>query len=115
VPEGADAYVLKWVIHGCNNKEAPLILRNCGRAIQPNGGLLLIEQVLKSRNEFDLLPMLNTGRAEPRKGRERTKRGYQQLLQGQVRAAQSNRNRRPIVYYRKNAGIDHQLRGENMN
>jgi hypothetical protein len=81
VPEGADAYVLKWVIHDWNDEQALRILRNCRKAIQPKGRLLLIEHVLKPANEFDLGRMLDIGVMTLAKGRERTEREYQQLLQ----------------------------------
>jgi hypothetical protein len=81
VPEGADAYVLKWVIHDWNDEQALRILRNCRKAIRPKGRLLLIEHILKPANEFDLGRMLDIGVMTLAKGRERTEREYQQLMQ----------------------------------
>lgn len=81
VPEGADAYVLKWVIHDWNDEDALKILRNCRRAIRPEGTLLLIEHVLKPVNEFDLGRMLDVGVLTLARGRERTEQEYRQLLQ----------------------------------
>jgi hypothetical protein len=81
VPEGADAYVLKWVIHDWNDQDALKILRNCRHAIGREGTLLLIEHVLKPANEFDLGRMLDVGVLTLAKGRERTEQEYQQLLQ----------------------------------
>ncbi|MBV8771237.1 MAG: methyltransferase, partial [Deltaproteobacteria bacterium] len=42
VPQGADAYVMKTVVHDWNDDAAVKILKNCRRAIRDNGKLLLI-------------------------------------------------------------------------
>src|SRR5262249_1520702 len=54
IPSGADAYVMKHVIHDWNDEDALKILRNCRRAIPTRGTLLLIEWVLKPLNEPDV-------------------------------------------------------------
>src|SRR5215469_11794793 len=41
VPEGADAYVMRHIIHDWDDKHAAIILRNCRRAMAPNGRLLV--------------------------------------------------------------------------
>jgi len=48
VPEGADAYVLKWIIHDWLDEEALAILRTVRRA---GGTLLVVERVLGGPNE----------------------------------------------------------------
>jgi hypothetical protein len=77
VPEGADAYVLKGVLHDWPEEDAARILRNTRRAIHRDGTLLLIEGVvdLGSRpiGPMDLL-MLVIG------GRERTQAEFRSLL-----------------------------------
>jgi SAM-dependent methyltransferase len=45
VPEGADACMLKHVIHDWNDNNAAAILRNCHRAMGPEGKLLVVESV----------------------------------------------------------------------
>jgi precorrin-6B methylase 2 len=45
VPPGADAYLLKHVIHDWNDEQATLILRNCRRAMKPGAKLLIAEGV----------------------------------------------------------------------
>jgi O-methyltransferase domain/Dimerisation domain len=48
VPEGGDAYLLKWIIHDWEDEESVAILRNVRR----NGGaLLLVERVVEPPNE----------------------------------------------------------------
>ncbi|HKU97299.1 MAG TPA: methyltransferase [Vineibacter sp.] len=49
VPEGADAYMLKHVIHDWDDARATAILTNCHRAMNPNGTLLLVEGVYPPR------------------------------------------------------------------
>ncbi len=46
VPEGADAYLLKGVVHDWPEDDAAKILRNTRRAIRPDGTLLLIEGIV---------------------------------------------------------------------
>jgi SAM-dependent methyltransferase len=53
VPEGADAYVMKAIIHDWNDETAVKILKNCRRAIREGGKLLLMEHVLTPSNEPD--------------------------------------------------------------
>ena len=45
VPRGADAYMLKHVIHDWNDERATAILANCRKAMAPNGKLLIVEGV----------------------------------------------------------------------
>jgi SAM-dependent methyltransferase len=77
VPEGADAYILKGVIHDWPDEDALRILRNVRRAIRPDGTLLLIDGIVDSTSRpaglMDLL-MLVVG------GRERTEGDFRSLL-----------------------------------
>ena len=80
VPEGADAHVLKWIIHDWDDERALKILRNCHRALADGGRLLLVEAVVPEGNEpsfsklMDLQMLIMTG------GRERTAAEYRALL-----------------------------------
>ncbi len=79
VPEGGDAYLLKGIVHDWSDESALKILKNCRRAIRPNGVLLLLEVVLQPSSEpvhalMDLLMMtLLTGR-------ERTEADFDAML-----------------------------------
>jgi len=80
VPAGADAYILKGIIHSWNDKAALTILKNCRRAIRPDGTLLLVETMLTpstdpARALMDMLMMVLTS------GRERTEPEFRSLLQ----------------------------------
>jgi hypothetical protein len=54
VPEGADAYVLKHVIHDWEDEKAIAILRNCRRAMAGDGTLLILEGVYPPRVDRSL-------------------------------------------------------------
>jgi len=51
VPGGADAYILKSIIHDWDDKKSKLILENCRSAMGEKGRLLLVERVLPDRLE----------------------------------------------------------------
>jgi SAM-dependent methyltransferase len=51
VPDGADAYILKSVIHDWDDKNGKLILENCRSAMGNKGRLLLVERILPDRLE----------------------------------------------------------------
>lgn len=84
VPAGADAYVLKSVIHDWDDEKAAAILRNCRAAMGPGARVLLLEQVMPElvapeaarivRNDLNML--VATG------GRERTEAEFRDLLEG---------------------------------
>ncbi len=80
VPAGADAYILKRVIHDWNDESALKILRNCRRAISRDGMLLLIEWVLKPPNEPDLGKFTDLNMLVLLGGRERTEADFKALL-----------------------------------
>lgn len=80
VPAGADAYILKGIIHDWNDEAALRILKNCRRAIHSDGTLLLAETVLSPSTDpasalMDMLMMVLTN------GRERTESEFRSLLQ----------------------------------
>ncbi|MEO5766243.1 MAG: methyltransferase [Casimicrobiaceae bacterium] len=80
VPNGADAYVLRAVIHDWEDEESIRILRVVSRAIRADGTLLLIERVIAPPNEgrdakfSDLNMLVGPG------GRERTREEFAALL-----------------------------------
>jgi hypothetical protein len=54
VPSGADAYVLKYIIHDWKDDRAHVILTNCRRAMTKGAKLLLIEMIVPSAEESHL-------------------------------------------------------------
>jgi len=85
LPKGADAYVLKGVIHDWDDREALAILRSCRAAMSAESRLLLIDRVLPERIDprddsapgnfiQDMQMWLNVN------GRERTEQEFRSLL-----------------------------------
>jgi hypothetical protein len=54
VPTGADAYMLKHVIHDWNDERATAILKRCREAMGPGGTLLIVEGVYPERIDQSL-------------------------------------------------------------
>jgi hypothetical protein len=82
VPEGADAYILRHIIHDWDEEKCLAILRNCHRAMRPASKLLVVESVIPPGNEpfhgkfLDLVMLLIPG------GKERTEEEYRVLFEG---------------------------------
>jgi ubiquinone/menaquinone biosynthesis C-methylase UbiE len=80
VPSGADAYLMKHIIHDWDDARAIAILKNCHRAMPETGKLLLVEMVIPPGNEphfgkiQDLEMLLSPG------GLERTEEEFRRLL-----------------------------------
>ena len=81
VPEGGDAYVMKHIIHDWDDERATQILRNCHRAMQPGGKVLIVDAVIPpgNRAHFGKLLDLEMLVLTPR-GRERTQAEFRELL-----------------------------------
>ena len=80
VPEGADAYVMRSIIHDWNDEQCLKILKNCHRAIRPNGKLLLIETVLREPNQPDPARFHDLNMLVMLTGQERTEADFRVLL-----------------------------------
>jgi predicted O-methyltransferase YrrM len=80
VPEGGDAYLLKFILHDWDDERCVSILRACRRAIRADGRVLVIEFVLNARNTpsfattQDINMLINLG------GQERTEAEYGALF-----------------------------------
>jgi len=80
VPAGADAYLMRHIIHDWDDDKASLILRNCRTAMGGRGKLLVVEGLVPPGNEpavskfFDLAMMVLPG------GLERTEAEYRRLF-----------------------------------
>jgi hypothetical protein len=81
VPEGADAYLLRHIIHDWDEAQCLTILRNCHRAMRPESRLLVIESVIPPGNApspgkfLDLVMLLIPG------GKERSEDEYRTLFE----------------------------------
>jgi O-methyltransferase domain/Dimerisation domain len=80
-PKGADAYILKTVIHDWDDDRSTVILKNCREAIPENGKLLLVEYVIPSGNDPYFGKLLDIEMMVMLTGRERTKQEFEELYQ----------------------------------
>jgi hypothetical protein len=84
VPDGAHAYILKYVIHDWDDRQSVSILRNCRRAMRQTSRALIVERILPERvhatardqriamGDMNMLVMPG--------GQERTEKEYRTLL-----------------------------------
>ncbi len=80
VPKGGDAYILKWIIHDWDDEKSITILKNCHRAMNEGGKLLLVEMVVPEGNEADLSKFMDLNMLVMTGGRERTEAEFTSLL-----------------------------------
>ncbi len=80
VPAGHDAYILSHIIHDWYPDQCQTILRNCRKAIDPKGRLLIVEMVLPEGDAphpgkmLDIMMLVGPG------GQERTPSEYAEML-----------------------------------
>jgi len=80
VPKGADAYMMRHIIHDWDDEKSLTILRNCHQAMSSDSKLLVVESVIPPGNEpfggkfLDLVMLLIPG------GKERTEEEYRTLF-----------------------------------
>jgi SAM-dependent methyltransferase len=79
-PTGADACVLRHIIHDWDHEKAIRILKNVRRAIAPHGRLLIVEAVIPAGNEPCFAKLLDLTMLVAPGGQERTEEEYRDLL-----------------------------------
>jgi hypothetical protein len=79
VPEGADAYLMRHIIHDWNDEQSLTILRNVRRAIGKDGRLLLIEGIIPPGNDPNFSKLLDLNMLLIPGGKERTESEYRDL------------------------------------
>ena len=80
VPEGADAYLLKAVLHDWDDEPAISILRTCRRAAPVGSSVLIIERQLGPPNADPAAKLSDLNMLVGPGGRERTLEEYEVLL-----------------------------------
>lgn len=80
VPAGADAYILKSILHDWDDERAVAILRVCRAAMPAHGTLLLVEHVLAPGNTPDPGKVQDLNMLVVLGGRERTAAEFNALL-----------------------------------
>ncbi|ORW68185.1 hydroxyneurosporene methyltransferase [Mycobacterium saskatchewanense] len=81
VPPGADAYVLKHIIHDWGDDESVQILRNVRSAASPGAALLLIEAVIEDGDAGSAAKWTDLEMLVINDGRERTEGEYRSLFE----------------------------------
>jgi hypothetical protein len=80
VPKGADAYIMKHIIHDWDDERALTILKNIKQAMNPNGRVLLVEAVIADGNNQDFGKLLDIEMLVSPGGKERTADEYKELF-----------------------------------
>jgi hypothetical protein len=80
VPEGADAYMLKSIIHDWDDERAAAILRTCRRAMAPGGRVLVVEMLVPPGNEPGFSKLLDLEMLAIPGGRERNAEEFRDLF-----------------------------------
>jgi SAM-dependent methyltransferase len=97
IPE-ADTYLLKYILHDWNDREAVRILQNCRKAMRPGGRVILIERLLGEIGEPGLAPLSDLNMMVMLGGRERTLAEYCALLKdASLRLSKGTPIRSPIA------------------
>ncbi len=81
LPAGADAYLLKQVLHDWDDEHATKILRNCCEAMGARSRLLIIELVIEDSTAGAIAALSDLEMLALTGGRERTAADYRTLLE----------------------------------
>lgn len=80
VPAGADAYVLKYILHDWDDERAIRILENCRRAMPPEGRVLVVDHAVTPGNRFDWGKLVDINMLVMMGSRERTRQEFAELF-----------------------------------
>ena len=80
VPAGADAYIMKYILHDWDDELCVKILENCRRAMAPNGRVLVVDTVIPPGNDPHWGKLLDINMLVGPGGRERTRSEFAQLF-----------------------------------
>lgn len=73
VPAGADAYLLKWILHDWDDEAAIQILRTCRRAMKADSRLVLVENLIGTCNDQSLATLMDLNMMVLTGGKVRTR------------------------------------------
>lgn len=79
-PEGADAYLLRFILHDWTDSKALAILGSVRRAMKPTARLVVIEQVILEGPEFHFGKWVDLQMLVAVDGRERSEAEFRDLL-----------------------------------
>ncbi|MFO1006341.1 MAG: methyltransferase [Planctomycetaceae bacterium] len=80
IPDGADAYLMRHIIHDWDDEKSLTILRNIHRAMRPDARLLVVEGVIPPGNDPCFSKLLDLTMLTLPGGKERTEDEYRTLF-----------------------------------
>ena len=80
VPAGADAYLMKHIIHDWPDDLCVKILTACRKGVNPGGKLLVVDSVIQTGNDFSPSKFLDLQMLIFPGGRERTEKQFRDLF-----------------------------------
>ena len=80
VPAGADAYIMKYIIHDWDDDRCARLLSLCRDAMAPGGRVLVVENVVEPGNRPGWSKMLDINMLALLTGKERTKAEFRDLF-----------------------------------
>jgi hypothetical protein len=81
VPEGADAYLLKHILHDWNDEQSVSILKNVAKGMKPTSKVYLVEMVIPDDNTPSAAQLMDLNMLTMLPGRERTRQEYADLFE----------------------------------
>jgi hypothetical protein len=99
IPEGADLYVMKHIIHDWTDEECCIILRNIRNAMKPTSKVLIMDAVIEPGNTPQFEKLMDMNMLALCTGRERTEKEFAELLarSGLKLSKIYNKNKLPII------------------
>jgi hypothetical protein len=82
VPSGADAYLLRWILHDWPDCKALDLLRSVRRSMKPTARLILADAVVSAGSEYDFGKWVDLLMLVLLAGKERTEEEFRSLLAG---------------------------------
>jgi hypothetical protein len=80
VPAGADAYIMKHIMHDWPDDVCVKILKACRKAVNPGGKLLVVDHVIQPGNDFSPGKFLDIQMLIFPGGRERSEKQFSELF-----------------------------------
>ncbi len=80
IPSGADAYLLKHILHNWSDEDCLPILKNIYAVAEPGTKLLVVDPVIGARNEHEFAKILDIQMLVHFRGKERTQAEWKELL-----------------------------------
>jgi ubiquinone/menaquinone biosynthesis C-methylase UbiE len=80
-PKGADAHLLKFILHDWNDEDSVRLLKRCRETIDPKGLLLVLEVLVPAENRPDFSHLMDLNMLVMTGGMERTEAEYASLFE----------------------------------